>query len=34
MRTKEPTGDVDLDKLASAVDDILTGQQLEVEHSA
>ncbi len=33
MRTKQPTGDIELDGLSSAVDDILTGHQLEVEHS-
>ena len=34
MKTKTPTGDVDLDSLSSALDDILTGQKLEVERSA
>lgn len=33
MKAKQPTGDADLDGLSSAVDDILTGHQLEVEQS-
>ncbi len=33
MKAKQPTGDADLDGLSSAVDDILTGHQLEIEHS-
>lgn len=34
MKTKTPTGDADLDILSCALDDILTGQKLEVERSA
>ena len=33
MKAKQPTGDADLDGLSSAVDDILTGHQLEIEQS-
>lgn len=33
MRKREPTGDPGLDGLSLAVDDILQGNQLDIEHS-